>query len=69
MLLLWSADFFQNSLFQKSFHEHYRGVKRFASRSELTKLFAKVISRRQKTALCCVLKQNNLSSVISAVSN
>ena len=34
MLLLSSANFFQNLLFQKRFfQEHYQGVKRFGSRS------------------------------------
>ena len=47
IFLLLSADFFQNHLFKKFFQEHYQSVKQFGSRS----LFAKVISRLQKSPL------------------
>ena len=36
MPLLLSADFLQNSLFQKFFHEHYQSVKQFRSRPSRT---------------------------------
>ena len=57
MLLLSSADFFKINFFKKFFQEHYQSDKQFESRSGLTlqrfgsKLFAKVISRRQKLPL------------------
>ena len=72
MLLLLSADFFfSNKLFAKnSFSncQHYQSVKQFGSRSGPTfcwawsgsKLFAKVISRQQKSQL---LTRNELSEL------
>ena len=59
MLLLSSADFFQNKLFKKKiFQEHYKSVKWFGSRSGPTfyqslsgsKLYAMDMCRRQKVA-------------------
>ena len=52
-VICWSADFFQNSHFEKIFQEYHQSVKQFRSRSGPTfwrawsgsKLFTKVISR------------------------
>ena len=74
MLLLSSADFFQNNFSKKIFQEQYQGVKWFGSWSGPTfcgswsgsKLFAKVISRRQvdisKDRVILALLRENLSS-------
>ena len=60
MLFLSSADtFFEVSFFQKFFQEYYQSIKQFGSRSGQmfcrslsgSKLFSKVISRRQKMPL------------------
>ena len=53
MLLLSSADFFQNNILKKNLSgtlSHYQIVKQFGFRLG-SKLFAKVISRRQKSLL------------------
>ena len=68
MILLSSADFFQNWRLKKIFQEHNQSIKHFGSRSGQTfcwsrfwyKRFAKVISRRQKLELS---KESNASCV------
>ena len=52
MLLLSSADFFQNSLFsKKKIHKHFQSVKQFGSRPGFgSKLFEMAISRRHVAA-------------------
>ena len=59
MFLLLSAVFFKINFFKKLFQKHYQNVKRFGSRSGPTfcrawsrsKLFAKIMSRRQNSLL------------------
>ena len=56
---LWSVDFFKIDFYKKIFQEYHQSVKQFGLRSGSTffrarsgsKLFAKVISRRQKSPL------------------
>ena len=62
---LSSADSFQNEIFKEFFQEHYQSVKWFEPRSgpplcrswSGSKLFAKVISRRQKSLLARLEKK------------
>ena len=57
MLMLSSADFFQNELIQKIFQEHYKRVKRLASRSGQTFSRSSVCKGYQQTAKVTVNKE------------